>query len=500
MKDQARDYQDLAITEIKAQFLQGIMKVLLWLATGGGKTFIFCKMVKEASLRGKKAIVVVRGRKLVDQASKRLTREGVPHGVFMAKHWNYRPTLPIQVCSIDTLLARGIFPEADLVIIDEAHLATSPGYHEFVSHYPNARFVSVTATPYPEKGTLQHIAQTIVKPTSMVKLIDDGYLVDFRYFGAEHLDLSGVKISSTTKDYIAEDLEKVMVQGQLTGNIISHWKEVVKDLPTICFAVNISHSKYLVERFIEAGIPAAHCDADTPEEEREELIKKLESGEIKILSNVGILCTGVDIPSLGAIIGARPTKSFNLFIQMCGRLTRPIYAAGFDLSTAEGRKAAIAASKKPKGILLDHAGNLGEGAHGFPTDEPDVDLSGKRKLKILRESKTCKKCFCVYREPRCPECGEEAPERSSTVVLEESDDKLREIVQVELDPVKRAHKAFLKEAKETGKKPTWAHYKVVDKFGFEKCLHVLPEWFADKYKKEREASNLFVNSPFKGFS
>lgn len=497
MKDQARDYQDLAITDIKNEFLKGFMMVLLWLATGGGKTFIFCKMVKEASLRGKKCIVVVRGRKLVDQASKRLTREGVAHGVFMAGHWNYRPMMPIQVCSIDTLLARNVFPEADLVIIDEAHLATSPGYHEFIKHYPNARVVSVTATPYPEKGTLRHIAQTIVKPTSMLKLIDEGYLVDFRYFGSEKLDLSSVKVSASTKDYVAEDLEKVMVTGQLTGNIISHWKEVANGLPTICFAVNISHSKFLVQRFIEAGIPAAHCDADTPEDEREELIKKLESGEIKILSNVGILCTGVDIPILGAIIGARPTKSYNLFIQMCGRLTRPIYAEGFDLSTAEGRKAAIAASCKPKGILLDHAGNLD--AHEYPTDEPEVDLDGKKKIKILKESKTCKKCFCVYRAPRCPECGEVAPERSSAVVLEESNERLKEITQIELDPIKRAHKSYLKEAKESNKKPTWAHYKLTDRFGLEKCLHVLPEWFVEKYKKGREPQNIFQNSPFKGF-
>lgn len=498
MKDQARDYQERAITDIKSEFMKGFLKVLLWLATGGGKTFIFCKMVKDASLKGKKAIVVVRGRKLVDQASKRLTREGVAHGVFMAGHWNYRPNMPIQVCSIDTLLARNIFPEADLVVIDEAHLATSPGYHEFIKHYEKSYVVSVTATPYPEKGTLRHIAQTIVKPTSMLNLINDGYLVDFRYFGAETLDLSNVKVSATTKDYVEKDLEKVMVSGQLTGNIISHWKEIIKDLPTICFAVNISHSKYLVRRFNEAGIPAEHCDADTPEEEREEIIKRLEAGVTKIVSNVGILCTGVDIPILGGIIMARPTKSYNLYIQMAGRLTRPIYAEGFDLTTAEGRKAAIAASVKPRGILLDHAGNLD--AHEYPTDEPDVDLDGKRKIKVLRESKTCKQCYAVYRASLCPECGFEPPVSDSTVVLIESDEKLKERVEIEIDPVKRAHKSFLKEAKAKGKKPAWAHHKIVDRFGFEKSLHVLPEWFIEKYKKERESENIFQNSPFKGFA
>src|SRR6266567_2858736 len=101
MSDDSRDYQTKGMDLIRNEFMKGNRKVLLWLATGGGKTFVFCRMIKDAVAKNKKAIIVVRGRKLVDQASKRLTREHVQHGVHMANHWNYRPTLPVQVCSID---------------------------------------------------------------------------------------------------------------------------------------------------------------------------------------------------------------------------------------------------------------------------------------------------------------------------------------------------------------------------------------------------------------
>lgn len=122
--DTSREYQTKSISDIREKFREGHRKVLLWLATGGGKTFVFCKMVKDSVSRGKRCIVVVRGRKLVDQASKRLFREGVNHGVLMASHWNYRPQAPVQVCSIDTLISRNLRPDADLIIIDEAHLFT----------------------------------------------------------------------------------------------------------------------------------------------------------------------------------------------------------------------------------------------------------------------------------------------------------------------------------------------------------------------------------------
>lgn len=495
--DQARDYQANSIISIRECFLSGFMKVLLWLATGGGKTWVFCRMIKDAHSRGKTAIVIVRGRKLVDQASKRLAREGVPHGVLMAKHWNYRPTLPVQVCSIDTLIARKIFPPADLIVIDEAHLATSDGYKEFLKHYPKAYVVAVTATPYPEKGNLRHVADTIVKPTSMQGLIDDGYLVRFRYFGSEAPDLSEVKVSSTTKDYVSEDLENVMSEAKLTGNIVQHWIDVAYNLPTICFAVNITHSMLLVQRFKERGIAAEHCDADTSDAEREEIIKRVEQGITKIIVNVGIMCTGVDIPCLGAVILARPTKSLNLYIQQAGRGTRPVYEDGFDLSTREGRLSAIAASFKPNCILLDHAGNIEE--HGLPTDEPDVDLDGKKKRSISRESKMCKNCFAIYRAPLCPECGIAPLERDTEVNLAESNGKLVELKDIEIDPIKRALKEYKKEASDRKRKPAWVYHKMVDKFGFEKAKPYLPAYFIEKYETSREAEAIFSNSRFKGF-
>ena len=138
-------------------------------------------MVKAAVEKKRNAVILVRGRKLVDQASQRLFRENVTHGVLMAGHWNYKPTMPVQVCSVDTLIARKLRPKADLIIIDEAHLAISDGYREVIADYPDAFIVAVTATPYVDKS-LTHVAQTVVHPISMNELIEQGFLVPFRYF------------------------------------------------------------------------------------------------------------------------------------------------------------------------------------------------------------------------------------------------------------------------------------------------------------------------------
>lgn len=400
----ARDYQVKSKEMIKNEYRVGNKKVLLWLATGAGKTFVFCDLVKDSIARRKRCAIVVRGRKLVDQASQRLAREGVAHGVLMAGHWNFRPQLPVQVCSIDTLIAREIYPEFDFIILDEVHLATSPGYVDWLSHYPDAYILGVTATPWVDKS-LEHAADSIVHPITMKDLVDRGYLVPFRCFAPSSPDMKGVK--TVSGDFQNAQSEAAMSKGNLTGKIIEHWLKLANNRPTILFAVNIRHSKLLVGRFLDAGVMAEHCEAETKDAERSAMIARLESGATKVICNVGILCTGVDIPSCGCIIMARPTKSKNLFIQQAGRGTRL-----FD--------------GKQNCLLLDHAGNVLR--HGLPTDEDEeVDLSGKNRQKAITDVKTCSICFLAYVGIGCPECGPQEKD-SSSKSLAESDEELVEVV------------------------------------------------------------------------
>ncbi len=68
-----------------------------------------------------------------------------------------------------------------------------------------------------------------------------------------------------------------------------------------------------------AGIPAAAVSGETPLFERRRLYKALRSGEIKVLSNVQVLCEGYDEPLVDCVIMARPTQSRALYIQAIGR-------------------------------------------------------------------------------------------------------------------------------------------------------------------------------------
>ena len=75
--------------------------------------------------------------------------------------------------------------------------------------------VSVTATPYCDEG-LKHLADVMLRPITMQTLIDQGHLVPFSDFRAfAEPDLVGVKVSSSTKDYVTGEIRRANGSGSI---------------------------------------------------------------------------------------------------------------------------------------------------------------------------------------------------------------------------------------------------------------------------------------------
>lgn len=460
-----RPYQQEALDAIRSYYAGGKKRILLHLATGGGKTLIFSQVLKGAQEKGRRAIMVVRGKELVDNASKRLFREGVEHGCLQANHWNKRPHASVQICSIDTLYARKLAPPADLVVIDEAHYAVSPSFRWLIDQYPDAFFLPVTATPHVKEG-LRHIAEEIVYPITINDLIDQGYLAAPKYFAPNAVDLSSVKIDRTTGDYKVNELADAMMKNVIVGDIVKHYNKHVAGGAAVLFACSVPHSIMLRDQLRAAGIPAEHVEANTSADERERVLADLEAGICKVVCNVGILCTGVDMPYLRAVILVRPTKSYNLFIQQIGRGTRIF-------------------EDKKSFIVLDHANNIAE--HGFIENEKLCDLDGVGKVRGEPKPIRCERCFYVFeaRQPDgtrntvCPDCGfDNAPKSverdiAAMVPTVQSD---AELVEIKPDVAREIEKhrivsQIINLAKERSQAQPdknfqgWAYYRIAERLG-----------------------------------
>ena len=388
-----RDYQVDLVQRARWCYRQGIRKVLLTAPPGAGKTTIFSFVISGAAAKGYQCCVIAHRTELIDQASKRLDEYGIPHGVIMAKHPRTDPYQNVQVASIDTLRRRlNWWGKFKFIVIDEAHRSLAPTYFDFVKAHPLAWVLGVTATPFRSDGKgLGDLYDKLIVGPSIAQLIKAGYLVPPRMFAPSEPDLRGLKIYKG--DYEQGALAQRVNQADLIGDIVGNWKNRARGRNTVVFAVNVAHSQHIVDQFRAQGVRSAHLDGTTPDSNRAEIIDALGTGKLEVVSNVGVLTEGTDIPSVGAIVMARPTQSRSLYIQACGRGLRPHPG-------------------KQDCIILDHAGCCM--MHGPLTDPLDVTLDGivKKKSRMVPGGasgvlKQCENCYAIV--PRgsqtCPECG-----------------------------------------------------------------------------------------------
>ena len=465
-----RVYQESAYNQILDALRKGL-NPLLFLMVGGGKTHIFCKILKYAKSRNLRALMIVKGRKLVDQASERLTREDTPHGVAMAGHFRYRLGEPIQVASVDTLRARKLFPKADLIVLDEADQATSKSYTDILSHY-TCPVLSVTATPFSPMGKLSNI---VIKPTTFNELVDHGYLVAPRMFAPSMPNLKGLK--KQNGEYVQAELSERMDKSNLIGDLVTHYKQIAFGRKFLGFAVSINHSKHIVQVFNDNGIACRHVDSDSTDEERNQAIEDLRLGKIMGIWNVGIFCRGVDVPFLDCMISARPTQSLALWIQMMGRFTRPY----------EGKK---------DWICLDHSSNLLK--HGFLSDEHEANLTTVHKEIKIASPTTCLSCFSVFYATKCPSCGCENPVKLRKLEIKDGELVEFKAITPEME-FNRNRKAIDSMRKQKKYKLGWRWFEAKRLYGEEVAERMFPkrvltEWQRNIVNLKKQSSENMVQT------
>lgn len=421
-----RPYQLQAVADLRSAWKQ---RPLLSMPTGGGKTHVACEIIRCAVDKGNLVIFVAHRRGLVYQARDRLAGFGIEAGIVMGKE---DPGLgPVYVASVQTLARRTV--PADVIIVDEAHHATSETWKEVIGRYRIV--VGLSATPYRLDGSpLGDVFGVIVHGPTVSELIADGVLINPRFFAPPGPDLKGVHTRGG--DYVPSELEDAVSKPGLIGDIVTHWKKHANGGRTVAFGVGIAHSKAIAAAFGDLGY---HIDGSTPQEERDEAVRRLEAGEIKVLSNCDMIGEGWDLPSLDCAILARPTKSLALHRQQIGRVMR-------------------ACPGKNGALILDHAGNTHR--HGLPTDDVEVSLTGRAVRKQESAPRTCKKCFAVVEEYPCWCCGYTPPAEDREIKQTEG-----ELVEFSGEHRVSRYREWIAIASTNGWKIGWAKFKYKQQFG-----------------------------------
>lgn len=398
-----RDYQGKAINDLRRTLSPRRRRVILQLPTGAGKTRIAAEITRllTAKSHGQgHALFLAPRRELVTQAAARIERHGVTPGIIMAGE-SSDPERTVQVASFDTLHARAIrssrieLPPADLVIVDECHLALAESRKQILAGYPTAWVIGLTATPARGDGRgLGEIFDAIVRGPSIKELVAAGHLVPLRYFAPSKPDLERMKFDRDG-DYQAKELGHRMNSPALIGDIVVQWKRIAQGRSTVVYCVDRRHAENVLHAFLKAGVKAEELDATTPDKERKQILQRVNDGTTTVLVNIFIMSYGIDIPRLACAVLARPTRNITLYLQTLGRVMR----------TLDGKKDAI---------VIDHAGAIAD--NGFADEDIPWSLASKAPVKeMLRQHQElqetpkpieCPNCHAVFHGQRaCPVCG-----------------------------------------------------------------------------------------------
>ena len=371
-----RSYQERTIQQSR-QALATHNRVIACLPTGAGKTVIFSEIIRMAYERGRRVVVLMDRLQLIEQAAGKL---GIPYGRIQGGRTQI--DAPVQLASVDTLRRREL-PPCDLLIIDECHESK---FDKIVQKF-NCKTIGFTATPF-RKGSqpsLHLTYQKIIEPVTILDLISDGYLCPAVTYGVK-LDRSDIKIKGN--DYDQSDMFDKFNNRELYGGLINNYLKLAPGKKSICFCVNVEHSKLTAEAFKAVGIPAAHLDGSSNKTERDRVLADFKAGRIMVLCNCALYTKGFDEPSIECVILNRATTSLPLYLQMCGRGSRLF-------------------GDKSEFTVIDQGGNTHELGLWEQPREWTLEKKRKKKGDGVAPVKECKKCGALVHSTakNCKYCG-----------------------------------------------------------------------------------------------
>lgn len=419
-----RPYQEDALSGIFNWLRDRNDNGLVVLPTGTGKSLVIAALCKTCHEWDPKVRIVMltHVRELVAQNFAELITHwpNAPAGINSAS-LGKRQVKQITFASIQSVYKHAErFQRVDIVLVDEAHLIPKDGnamYRQFLADLkvmnPYIRVIGLTATPYRlDSGRLDDGEDALFGGVAyeypIAEAIREGYLTRLV------TKSTGIKLDTTGVGMLGGDfkpgaLEKAVDIAEVNDSIVQ--EAIVRGQDRqgwLFFCSGVDHAQHIAELVNGHGYPCGVIHAGTDKTERTHIIADFKARRLRALASMNVLTTGFNAPHVDLLAMLRPTKSRGLYIQIAGRGTRNVYAPGHDLSTTEGRLAAIAGGSKPDCLVLDFARNIER--HGpidiEPLDKPKEPGSGEAPIK------ECPACGeYVHAAVRvCEHCGHEFPE------------------------------------------------------------------------------------------
>ncbi len=333
MKYTLRKYQQEA-SDAGLKFLTTVKNrnSVVVIPTGGGKSLIIADIVSR--LDGA-TIIFQPSKELLEQNYAKYISYGNYASIFSASK-NQKKISKVTYATIGSVIKHShLFRDFKYCIIDECHLVNPNSetmYQKFFNE-TGLNNLGFTATPIRLKSysgfkgnysQLNMLNRQIPKSyhnfcyvTQVSDLAADGYFSPIIYRVNKMFRKDALKPNSTGAEFSDSSMKRAMNLSDVNGLTVRFINQTSQK-HILVFMKTIDDAKVVVEK-----TGCSIVTSETKAKDREDILNRFKSGEIKCVVNVGVLTTGFDFPELDTIVLSRPTLSLALYYQMIGRGVRP---------------------------------------------------------------------------------------------------------------------------------------------------------------------------------
>ena len=321
-----RGVQIEALCALEDTRAEGAKRALVQAATGVGKTYLAAFDSKSYE----RVLFVAHREEILKQAaaSFRNVRNSEDYGFFTGEEKSTDKS--VIFASVATLGRSEYLSEKyfapdyfQYLVIDEFHHAVNEQYQRIVKYFKPQFLLGLTATPERMDGRniYELCDYNVPYEISLKDAINKGMLVPFHYYGIyDDTDYSGLHLIRGRYD--EKELNETYIGNVHRHDLIYKYYCKYGSKKALGFCCSRAHAEEMAKEFCERGIPsvAVYSNSNgTYSEERGKAIKKLKSGEIRVIFSVDMFNEGVDITSVDMVMFLRPTESPIVFLQQLGR-------------------------------------------------------------------------------------------------------------------------------------------------------------------------------------
>jgi DNA repair protein RadD len=260
-----------------------------------------------------RAIILVKDVKLIKQTIDKFTDKSLVSITCASLGQKELGSTPFLVGTVQTLQSKNI-SGFSLIVVDECDRQTS-AHRKILEMLPGANVLSVTATPFTNKGfifgkdktwediTFRLEEKDAEKFLCPVILQGTKYNIDTKGLGHSGYDYN---MTEATEKYTDELLDKQL----------SDLRERSRDRNKIAIiCCSIEHSERIMEKLDRCSL--IHSKQTTGEQGKQ--LYDFTHGKNRYLVSVNMISVGFDFPPLDCIAIFRPMRSYSLYSQVVGR-------------------------------------------------------------------------------------------------------------------------------------------------------------------------------------